>query len=124
VIDRDTMIRDLLTEALRRRGMKARAFQDASSARAAAVSTEFDIIFVDISIKNGDGRRLIEQLKSENGAAVVAMIGEAVDAEEFKKLKEGTLQTLRKPFGLDDINAVCDLVVTGGKPQPNPAEKS
>ena len=115
VIDRDSMIRDLLAEALRRRGVKARTFQDASSAEAAGVATHFDLVFVDVSVRSPDGQRFLQRLKQGQGPIIVPMVGEAIDAEEFRKLADGTFKTLKKPFGLDEVNAVCDLVISAGK---------
>ncbi len=124
VIDRDTMIRDLLTEALRRKGIRVRAFQDAASAETAGVATQFDLVFADISVKDREGRRYIERIKSNGGPVVVAMCGEVVDAEELRALETQTIRTLKKPFGLEQINTVCDQVFAastaaskGGRPK-------
>jgi PAS domain S-box-containing protein len=121
VIDRDSMIRDLLAEALRRRGMKALSFQDAPAALAGDAGKEFDLVFVDASLKDASGNRLVDALKREAGPCVVAMVGEAMDAEELHRLEEGTLRMLRKPFGIDQINSVCDMLTIAGD-KNSPAE--
>jgi PAS domain S-box-containing protein len=120
VIDHDSMIRDLLAEAFRRKGMKAAAFQDAAAAEAAHVDKSFDLVFVDAATRDSGGARYIERLKAADGPFVIAMVGEAVDAEEFRRIERGTMRILRKPFGLEQVTAICDLVVI---PVARPAER-
>lgn len=117
VVDRDAMIRDLLAEALRRRGVRVYAFPDAASAEADHVAERFDLIFADISVKGKNGRRYVDELKNHKPVALVGIVGEAVEPEELKKIEEGLLRTLRKPFGLDEVNAICDLL---SEPEPAP----
>jgi DNA-binding response OmpR family regulator len=112
------MIRDLLAEALRRRGIRVEAFADAAAAEARHVTERFGIVFVDISVKGTEGGRYIEELKNRNDVDIVCLVGEAVDPDELRRLEDGALSTLRKPFGLDEINAVCDVVAPPGAAAP------
>ena len=114
VVDGDSMIRELLAQAMKRRGIAVETFRDADSARAAGIGDKYNVAFVDIAIRDGGGRRFVQELKSAPRLMLIGMTGEAAGGEETSKIEEGLFQLLRKPFGLDDINAVCDII----KPQP------
>jgi hypothetical protein len=41
---------------------------------------------------------------------LIGMTSEAAGDEETSRIEDGLFQMLRKPFGLDDINAICDII--------------
>ncbi len=114
VVDRDSMIRDLLAQALRRRSIPAETFQDAESALAGGVMERFEVLFVDLSIRTPKGERFIEKVKDGTGRIIIGMTGEAVGHDEMRRLEEGVFQILRKPFGLDELNGICDFIRPAG----------
>jgi len=110
VVDADTMIRELLAQALKRRGVAVETFRDADSARAAGIGDKYNVAFVDASIRDGGGRRFVQELKSAPRLMLIGMTSEAAGDEETSRIEDGLFQMLRKPFGLDDINAICDII--------------
>jgi len=107
VVDSDGMIRDLLSQLLRQKGFEPITFADAETAVHAGVGEGFALAFVDISIRCRDGQRYVEQLKSDGGPAVVAMVREAVGPDELARIEKGLAGLLRKPFGVDEVDALC-----------------
>ncbi len=107
VVDADGMIRDLLAQALESKGFRVRTFPNPASVGAADVEDDFDIILVDISERTPNGRKFIEYLKEKCDIAVVALVGEAIGADELKATIDGLAGCLRKPFGLDEVNDLC-----------------
>jgi two-component system sensor histidine kinase EvgS len=110
IVDKDNMIRELLAQALRRRGIAAETFPDAEAATASQVGERFSVAFVDLSVRAGEEARYVERLKGNPSQMVIGMIGEAVDADEMSRVEKGLFYTLKKPFGLDEINAICNLI--------------
>jgi PAS domain S-box-containing protein len=107
VVDADGMIRDLLAQVLESRGFRVHTFPNPSTAGAADVASDFDVVIVDVSERTPNGGQFIEYLKQKGDVSVVALVGEAIGADELKKMTDGLAGCLRKPFGLDEINELC-----------------
>jgi two-component system, cell cycle sensor histidine kinase and response regulator CckA len=124
IIDKDNMIRELLAQALRRRGIMTETFSDSDAAAAANVADRFTVAFVDLSVRARDDARYVERLKGNPSQMVIGMIGEAVDADEMTRVEKGLFYTLKKPFGLDEINAICNLIHPGSASSPGPDKQA
>lgn len=110
IIDSDAMIRDLLAQAFERKGHRVSVFADAESADEADAAEEFDVLLVDVSLRDGEGDRYIEKLKSRGRAVLVGIAGEVMMPEELERIKEGLAGCLHKPFGLEEIDELCRTV--------------
>lgn len=110
IIDSDAMIRGLLTQAFERKGHTVSVFADPESADEAEAAEEFDVLLVDVSLRDGDGARYVEKLKSRGRAVVIGIVGEVMKPEELEGIKEGLAGCLHKPFGLEEIDDLCRTV--------------
>jgi DNA-binding NtrC family response regulator len=109
VIDGDAMMRDLLDEVLSQKGFAVRSYANPASARAAGADADSRLVFVDVSSRTPEGREFIEELKKKD-TSIVAIVGEAMGAEDLKSIRKDLAGCLQKPFGLDEINELCRVV--------------
>ncbi len=119
VVDADYMIRDLLEEALTRKDFEVRTFADPPSAKAANVGDEFDVALVDVSVRTRDGKRYIEHLKINHDISIIAIVGEAMGADDLAPIEKGLTAVLHKPFGLDEVSALCESITPHDDQEPD-----
>jgi len=116
VVDSDAMIRDLLAQVLQRKGHRVSVFADAREAGAAGFPDGFDVGMVDVSLRTADGRRYVETLKDSPGTLIFAVVGEVMPAGELDAITDGLAGALHKPFGLEEINDLCNAFAPEGEP--------
>lgn len=113
VVDDDATFNEVLTRALRRRGLMAEGVTDAEAALAAAQAQSFDRVVLDLSLGGSSGLALIAPLLRFNPATrIVVLTGYASIATAVDAVKLGAVQYLAKPVEVDAILAAFDVDLT------------
>ncbi len=115
VIDDDETFNEVLTRALRRRGLDAEGATDATTALARARQRPPDRVVLDLSLAGSSGLALIEPLLAINAECrIVVLTGYASIATAVDAIKLGAVQYLAKPVEVDAIVAAFDAQARPG----------
>jgi len=111
VVDDEENIRDILKDIIEDEGHIVSVADSIASAKGLIKKADFDIIFLDIWLPDGDGVSLIDFIKKNQQDAKIVMIsGHANIPIAVKSLKEGAYDFLEKPFGTENILNILEEV--------------
>jgi len=106
VVDDDATIRSILEHILNSYDIKIDVIRANNSAEALEISSgdQFDVIFLDIKMPDGNGVDLIPQLKELQHEAIICMVSAVYDNKEIKRsLDYGAVGYLKKPFTKNQV---------------------
>ncbi len=107
VVDDEKNITDLLRDILEDEGFYVDTAFSMSQAKEKIKDRDFDVIFLDVWLPDGEGLDLIPVIKQQNPLSKIIMIsGHANIPIAVKALKEGAFDFLEKPVSTDSILAV------------------
>lgn len=107
VLDDELVIRKSLEEQLRKRKYTVASASTIDQARKYLAKDNFDLIFVDVRLPDGDGRQLLEELKdTADGPMVVIMTGFGTIESAVECMRKGAFDYIIKPFSFDEIDVV------------------
>jgi len=106
VIEDDRRLLSLLRRALREAGMAVDTAEDGDEGLAAASTTDFDVLIVDLMLPGIDGFEVTRQLRDRRIRTPVLMLTgrDAVD-DRVRGLEAGADDYLVKPFALREVVA-------------------
>jgi DNA-binding NtrC family response regulator len=113
VVDDDELVRDLLTEHLRARGMKVTTV---ANGREAVETLErsagaFGLVFTDLNLPEADGLAVLRSARAANASAYVVIItGYATLDSAIQAVRLGAYDYLTKPFSLGQIDVILRRV--------------
>lgn len=117
LLEDDEAFRAVLREALRRAGHKLVEAADGSRLAGLMDGHRFDLVITDLVMPNRDGIETIMALRTSHPKLpVIAMSGDAqTHARLYLKVAEklGAVQTLHKPFPIDQLHAAIRKVLGG-----------
>jgi DNA-binding NtrC family response regulator len=121
VVDDEADIRALLAEILTDEGYSVTTAADATEARAARRSGEFDLILLDIWMPDIDGITLLKEWK-ESGitGAVVMMSGHGTVDTAVEATRLGALDFIEKPVSLSKLLRTVDRALSSRISAPGP----
>lgn len=103
VIDDDEAILVFFSNFLKEQGFKYKTARDKKEALETVNSEKFDLIFLDLVLKEGDGRHIYEEFKKASpGMNIVLMTGYPQKAKELEDKLE-VAGCLYKPFDIKNI---------------------
>ncbi|NPA52351.1 MAG: sigma-54-dependent Fis family transcriptional regulator [Aquificae bacterium] len=106
VVDDEENIRNLLSEILEDEGFIVETADSIESAKNKIEKRDFDIVFLDVWLPDGDGTDLIPFILENNELTKIIMIsGHANIPIAVKALKLGAFDFLEKPLSVDSILA-------------------
>ncbi|WP_457642936.1 sigma-54-dependent transcriptional regulator [Persephonella sp.] len=112
VVDDEKNITDLLKDILEDEGFSVEVASDISSAKEKLKEQDFDIVFLDVWLPDGEGTDLIQFIKENSQLTKIIMIsGHANIPIAVKALKEGAYDFLEKPISTDSILAVIEKAI-------------
>lgn len=109
VLDDDVTIRKSLTEKLRSKRYTVAESDSIAKTLALLSKDQWDLVFVDGRLPDGNGHELLEQYQNRSDAPMFVMItgfGTVESAVECMQL--GAFDYIIKPFGYDQIEVVLD----------------
>jgi len=112
VIDDDTAIRDLLETVLTRDGFEVTTLDDPTRADAEIRAGRFHLCLLDIMMPGQDGIETLRKIrKIDKDLAVVMVTGYPSLDSAVQSMKLDALDYLRKPFTVEELRAVVELVL-------------
>ncbi|WP_457621172.1 sigma-54-dependent transcriptional regulator [Persephonella sp.] len=109
VVDDERNITDLLKDILEDEGFYVETAHSIKEAKEKLKEKDFEIIFLDVWLPDGEGTDLIPYIKDINPISKIVMIsGHANIPIAVKALKEGAFDFLEKPISTDSILAVIE----------------
>ena len=114
IIDDDEKIRSSLKSALERREYSVVTAENFTEGKKFA-QADFDVIFLDIILPDGNGLELLRYILSKNPNQVVVMISGQSDIQTaIEAIKSGAYDFIEKPISLDRILITIDNAVKTG----------
>jgi DNA-binding NtrC family response regulator len=106
VVDDEPTIADGLRMVLGAEGYTVRLAGSVAAALAAATEQEFHLAVVDMVLPDGDGMRLLKELRSRDPALEVIIItAHSSIPKAIEAIKEGAFDFVPKPFDADELLA-------------------
>ncbi len=104
VIDDERGIRQTLSQILTDEGYEVEAVAGRSDALEKLAQESFDLVFLDVWLKDGDGLSILDSLGERTASLPVVMIsGHASVETAVKAVKSGAYDFLEKPLSLDRV---------------------
>ncbi|HUA39707.1 MAG TPA: sigma-54 dependent transcriptional regulator [Candidatus Sulfopaludibacter sp.] len=104
VLEDDTVVRDNLETYLRRRRYDVTSVATVAATRETAARDNFDLIFLDVRLPDGDGTELLKQFQTRpQRPLVVMMTGFGTVESAVECMKNGAFDYLIKPFSNEQI---------------------
>ncbi len=112
VVDDEKNITDLLKDILEDEGFTVETASDIKEAKEKLKEKDYEIVFLDVWLPDGEGTDLIPFIKEANQITKIIMIsGHANIPVAVKALKEGAYDFLEKPISTDSILAVLQKAI-------------
>jgi len=112
VVDDDPGVRELLNDVITGHGYRVLAVESGEDALKEVEKKRFDLIFLDLVLPGISGVEVLSAIKAKDKKAVVVIItGYGDDPIAMEAMSLGPLFLIRKPFRIDDIIEVLDIVV-------------
>ena len=113
VVDDEQLVRWFLDRALKKGGHEVVAAANITDAAAILSSESVDLLFVDIRMPAGNGTELIRKVRTFTRQPKIIVCSAFITAELEDEFKRNGICILRKPFKLDELNAVLKNCVDG-----------
>lgn len=105
VVEDDRELRTLMQSVLSVEGFAVRTAVTLSEAQALVVNDEPDAIVLDLGLPDGDGARLLKDLRTHRTTPVVIVSARHDEAQKIEALDAGADDYLVKPFGVGELLA-------------------
>ncbi len=106
-VEDNDFIRDSFAELLATAGRKIVGVADSAGARAALREQNIDLLMTDISLPDGSGLDIAHEALRQNPQLPV-IVCSGYDLEDATRSLGPTAHALKKPFDLDDVEALLD----------------
>ena len=106
IVDDEEPIRIALTRTLRRLGFEITCAADAEAGLAAVMTSDPEVIFLDLRMPGTDGHTFLRQLQAANHPrppSVIVMSGQGQMEDVIEVLRQGAVDYLRKPWNLTEL---------------------
>jgi len=105
VVEDDEAIRKLLTLSLQQEGYKTLIAKDRQSAMRELKSNSPDVILLDLGLPDGDGKELIQKIRSELNIPIIVVSARQEEKEIIASLDMGADDYVTKPFSPHELMA-------------------
>ncbi len=107
ILDDELVIRKALEEQLRRKRLSVCSVATLKEAETHLMEDEFDLLFVDVHLPDGNGTELLERVASmPNAPLVVIMTGYGTVESAVKCMQSGAFDYIIKPFSSSQIDVL------------------
>jgi DNA-binding NtrC family response regulator len=111
VVDDDSLIRDILSERLEKKGFRVDRAGSLEEARAAVDHAVPDVAILDVKLPDGEGTELLPTLSEEAGTPCVMMTAHGTVTSAVEALRLGAEDFLEKPFSMDRLDTTLRHVL-------------
>lgn len=118
LVDDDTELCASLTRLLEMEDFLVRAVHNLITGRAAVRSKRYDLIILDVMLPDGDGRRLLEEIRLSSDVPVIMLTARGDTGDRIRGLDAGADDYIAKPFAPAELLARIRAVLRrrlGGK---------
>ena len=107
VVEDDSAVRNMLTDAFTREGHRVRAVSDGRAAIDYATTDPFDVVILDVVLGEGpDGHEVCRTLRERrNVVPVIMLTARDSEADAVLGLEAGADDYVTKPFGLAELRS-------------------
>ncbi|MBN2068651.1 MAG: sigma-54-dependent Fis family transcriptional regulator [Opitutales bacterium] len=107
VLDDEMIIRKSLEQQLRKKHYSVATASKISEAEALLSKDQFDLMFVDVRLPDGDGTELLERVSEDpNGPLVVIITGYGSIESAVECMRKGAFDYIVKPCSMDEIDVI------------------
>ena len=106
IVEDDMGLARFNARILKRRGYAVIVANSAASARRAVTDKNPDLLIMDVTLPDGDGRSLCEEFRQFTDAPVLFLTGLSETADKLKGFDSGGDYYLTKPYDLNEMTAV------------------
>ena len=103
LVDDEPVLADVITTLLQTAGIEVRWVADLASARRALIGARYDVMLLDLTLPDGDGRSLFTTAAALPPVIVLSALGEEADIVELLEL--GARDYVCKPFRAQELLA-------------------
>lgn len=104
VVDDEVSIRKALSKALERDGYLVTAVKSIAEAVSVARESTFHMLICDLQLPDGNGLKLVQQLKHANrDLASIIITGHGTVESAIQATREGVFHYVTKPFNIDEV---------------------
>jgi excisionase family DNA binding protein len=112
VVEDDPKVRDILADIIVGQGYQAVAIGSGETALEEIERQHFDLVFLDLVLPGLSGPEVLERLKAKDRKIVVAIVTGYADCPiATEAMSMGPVLLIRKPFRVDDVMQVLNLVM-------------
>jgi two-component system response regulator RegX3 len=103
VVEDEDSISEPFAEALQRAGFEAVVTRTAAGALALATETEPDLVMLDLSLPDGDGRDVCRELRRRSDVPIVMLTARGTEMDRIVGLELGADDYVVKPFSAHEV---------------------
>jgi len=112
VVDDDARVREVLRDVVIDQGYQVVDIENGERAIEEMEKQHFDLVFLDLVLPGLSGVDVLDKLKAKDEKATVAIItGYGDDAIALEAMSMGPLLLIRKPFRVEDVVRVLNIVM-------------
>ncbi len=111
IVEDDVEMSGLLARYLEDQGFATLTASSTATALAATLSTEPDIVLLDIVLGEEDGREVLTELRHLSDVPVIFLTGRGLESERVAGLKLGADDYVVKPFSFAEVEARIESVL-------------
>lgn len=121
VVEDEQAMVDLLSTHLRTEGYEVRHATSASAAVSAVAEREPDLVLLDITLGNEDGRDVFRDIRLLSDVPTIFLTGRGLESDRVAGLRMGADDYIVKPFSLGELTARIETVLRRVRPHVAPA---
>jgi len=106
---------DLLSTHLAAEGYQIRSANSLASAVSAVAQREPDLVLLDITLGNDDGRDVLREIRLLSDVPIIFLTGRGLESDRVAGLKMGADDYIVKPFSLSELSARIETVLRRGQ---------
>jgi DNA-binding response OmpR family regulator len=103
VADDDASVLDTIAYALGREGFEVDAVEDGEAALAAAQSSQYDLLILNVMMPKLSGTDVLRELQHETGTPIVLLSARDSRTDRIEGLELGADDYITKPFSLQEV---------------------
>ncbi|MCC6047994.1 MAG: sigma-54 dependent transcriptional regulator [Thermodesulfobacterium sp.] len=116
IVEDDKAQRELLAEALRKRGFYVEGAENLAEAKELLEKRDFNVLLLDYKLPDGDGLEFLAYLKKNYPNIPTIMLTAYASVENaVSAMKAGAFHYLAKPLNLEELNLIVDKALKENK---------
>ncbi|HVR55980.1 MAG TPA: response regulator [Pseudolabrys sp.] len=127
IVDDHREIRDLVSRALTKEGLRVSSAADGRAMHKALANSQIDLILLDLMLPGEDGLSLCRALRAESNIPIIMLTAKGDEIDRVIGLEMGADDYLPKPFGSRELIARIKAVLRRSRDkaaEPNPDRRS